>query len=111
MPRLLSWRVKGLELVVRTVDAVVLVGLPDLVGIAAGQLFGLFDDATVSVGVLNPATVDGDAADAAAPVAEVPVGSLTVAVALASIHFHVVTIAAQGLLKSSRARHIIALLQ
>ncbi len=96
--------------VVRTVDTVMLVDLSDLGGIAAGQLLGFFDDATVSVRVLDPAAVDGDAADAAVSVAEVPMGSLTVAVTLASVHFHVVTIAAQGLFKSSRARHILALL-
>ena len=87
---------EGLVLVVRTVDAIVFVGFPDLVGIASGQVFGFLDDTTIGVGVLNPVAIDRDTADAAAPVAKVPMRSFTVTVAFASVDFHVIAVAAQG---------------
>ena len=77
----------------------------DLGGIGVGELLGLFHDAAIDVGVLNPGTVDRDAADSATSVAEVPVGAFAVAVTLSGINFHVVAVATQGYFESFGARH------
>ena len=96
---------KGGGLVIRAVLAVVVVDAADFGGVGAGELFGLFHDAAIDVGVLDPGAVDGDAADSATSVAEVPVGAFAVAVTLSGIYFHVVAVATQGYFESLGARH------
>ena len=73
-----------------------IIDLADLVGVAAGEPFGFILDAAIDVRVLNPGTVDIDAADATAMTAEMPMGTFAIAVTLSSVYFHVVAGATQG---------------
>ena len=102
-PRHLSWQGGGL--VIRTVLTIMIVDVADFRRVDVGELFGLFHDAAIDVGVLDPGAVDGDAADSATSVAEVPVGAFAVAVTLSGIYFHVIAVATQGYFESFGARH------
>ena len=62
----------------------------------AGEPFGLILDATFDAGGLDPGAVDVDATDAAAMMAEVPMGTFAIAVTLPSVYFHVIAGATQG---------------
>lgn len=102
-PRLLSWQGGGL--VIRTVLTIMIVDVADFRRVDVGEFLGFFHNATINVGVLDPRAVDGDTADSAGSVAEMPVGAFTIAIAFPNVNFHVVAGATQGYFKSSGARH------
>lgn len=86
----------GRGLIIRAVLAVVVIDLADFGRIAAGKLFGFPHDTAIDIGVLDPGTVDRDAAKSAASAAEMPMGAFAVAVTLPGVYFHVVAVATQG---------------
>lgn len=87
---------RGRESVVGAVGTVVFVGGNDLAAVGTGQVFGFFADGRANVGAAGPGAVGGDLADAAAVLAEMPVGGLAIAVRFAGVDLHVEAGLSQG---------------